>query len=144
MAERAALRRGLLVGLISGYASVTVCVPDPKNCLLQKLTATTKSHHAAAATVRLRDTLNPAMTPPTKIRGWKLLALLAAFVPVLLLVLPHATDHHATALFLLVPILLFIERIDRPVPYQPRTDHVIAPNHHVRSTLFQRPPPSQA
>ena len=84
------------------------------------------------------------MTLPPKIRGWKLLAFLAAFVAVLLLVLPHAADHHASALFLLVPILLFIERIDRPVPYQPRKDHVVAPNHHVRSTLFQRPPPSQA
>jgi len=84
------------------------------------------------------------MTPPPKIRTWKLLALLAAFVAVLLLTLPHAADHHAAALFLLVPILLFIERIDRPVPYQPRKRHAIAPNHHVRSTLFQRPPPTQA
>src|SRR5216683_1409220 len=31
MPERAALRRGFLSGLISGYASVTVCVPDPTN-----------------------------------------------------------------------------------------------------------------
>ncbi len=84
------------------------------------------------------------MTLPSKIHGWKALALLAAFVAVLLLVLPHAADHHNTALFLLVPILLFIELIARPVPYQPRTDHVVAPNHHLRSTLFQRPPPSEA
>jgi hypothetical protein len=84
------------------------------------------------------------MTWPPKIRGWKALALLAALLAVVLLLLPHATDHHAATLFLLVPIFLFIERIARSVPYQPRTDHVVALNDHVRSTLFQRPPPSQA
>jgi hypothetical protein len=84
------------------------------------------------------------MALPPKIRGWKLLGLLAAFVAVLLLLLPHPADHHNTALFLLVPLLLFLERIASPVPYQPRKHHVVAPNHHVRSTLFQRPPPSQA
>jgi hypothetical protein len=79
-----------------------------------------------------------------KIRAWKAFALFAVIVAVTLLLLPQATDHHAAVLFLLVPILLFIERVDASVPYQPRTDHVFAPNHHVRSTLFQRPPPSQA
>jgi hypothetical protein len=43
------------------------------------------------------------MTWPSKIRGWKAFALLAALVAVLLLLLPHAADHHSTALFLLVP-----------------------------------------
>jgi hypothetical protein len=31
MSEKAALRRGFLAGLISGYASITICVPDPTN-----------------------------------------------------------------------------------------------------------------
>jgi predicted MFS family arabinose efflux permease len=84
------------------------------------------------------------MILPSKIRRGKLLALLAAFIAVLLLVLPHATDHHAAALFLLVPVLLFLEPVPASVPYQPRKHHVIAPNHHVRPTLFQRPPPAQA
>jgi hypothetical protein len=79
-----------------------------------------------------------------KIRAWKAFALFAALVAVTLLLLPQAADHHAALLFFLVPVLLFIERVDACVSYQPRTDHVIAPNHHVRSTLFQRPPPSQA
>jgi hypothetical protein len=93
---------------------------------------------------RLRDTLNPAMIGTPKIRGWKAFALLAAVLALLLLLLPHATDHQATTLFLLVPIFLVIELIDRPVPYQPTKNHVAAPNPHVRSTLFERPPPSQA
>jgi len=84
------------------------------------------------------------MTLSPKIRGWKAFALLAAFIAVLLLALPHAVDHHASALFLLVPILLFLEPVEASVPYQPRKRHAVAPNHHVRSTLFQRPPPSQA
>ena len=84
------------------------------------------------------------MIGTAKIRAWKAFALLAAIVAVTLLLLPHAADHHATLLFFLVPILLFIEPVDASVPYQPRTDHAIAPNHHVRSTLFQRPPPTQA
>ncbi|HWW96620.1 MAG TPA: hypothetical protein VNY74_02945 [Edaphobacter sp.] len=83
------------------------------------------------------------MILPTKIRGWKLLALLAAFVAVLLLTLPHAADHHASALFLLAPILLFIEPVEASVPFQPRKHHIVAPNHHIRPTLFQRPPPAQ-
>ena len=83
------------------------------------------------------------MTRSPKIRGWKAFALLAAFIAVLLLTLPHAADHHA-ALFLLVPILLFLEPVKASIPYQPRKHHVVAPNHHVRSTLFQRPPPAQA
>jgi hypothetical protein len=80
------------------------------------------------------------MTGIPKIRAWKALALIA----VLLLVLPHATDHHAAALFLLVPIFLFAALVEEPCTYQPRKDYVVAPNHHVRSTLFQRPPPTQA
>jgi hypothetical protein len=76
-----------------------------------------------------------------KIRPWQRIATLLAILAVLLL--PHLPNH-ASALFLLVPIFFFIERIDHPVPYQPRKHHVIAPNHHVRSILFQRPPPSQA
>ena len=47
------------------------------------------------------------MTWPSKIRRGKALALLAAFIAVLLLLVPHVTDHHATALFLLVPLFLF-------------------------------------
>jgi hypothetical protein len=84
------------------------------------------------------------MTLPSKIRGVKLLALLAVFVAVLLLVLPHATDHHAAVLFLLIPVFLFLEPVQTSVPYQPRKHHVVALNHHVRPTLFQRPPPAQA
>jgi hypothetical protein len=84
------------------------------------------------------------MTWPPRIRGWKALALLAAFIAVLLLLLPHAMDHHAAALFVLVPIFLFAALVEEPCTYQPRKNHVVAPNHHVRSTLFQRPPPSQA
>ena len=84
------------------------------------------------------------MTWPPKIRGWKALALLAALLAVVLLLLPHATDHHATPLFLLVPIFLFAALVEEPCTYHPRTGRVVAPNHHVRSTLFQRPPPSQA
>jgi hypothetical protein len=79
-----------------------------------------------------------------KIRGWKALALLAALLAVVLLLLPHAVDHHVATLFLLVPIFLFAALVERPCTYQPRKNHVIAPNHHVRSTLFQRPPPSEA
>jgi hypothetical protein len=95
--------------------------------------------------VRLHDTLNPAMTWPPKIRGWKAITLLAAILAVVLLLLPHATDHHATtALFLLVPLFLFAALVEEPRTYQPRTDHIVAPNHHVRLTLFQRPPPSLA
>jgi hypothetical protein len=85
------------------------------------------------------------MTWLPKIRGWKALALLAAFIAVLLLLLPHATDHHAAALVvLLVPLFLFAALVEEPCTYQPRKNHVVAPNHHVRSTLFQRPPPLQA
>ncbi len=92
---------------------------------------------------RPRDTLNPAMIGTPKIRGWKAFALFAAVLALLLLLLPHAADHPA-ALFLLVPIFLFVALVEEPCTYQPRTDHVFAPNHHVRSTLFQRPPPAQA
>ncbi len=84
------------------------------------------------------------MTRPSKIRGLKALALFAALVAILLLLLPQAADHHIAAFFLLVPIFLFLESVEACVPYQPRKNHVVAPNHHVRSTLFQRPPPSQA
>lgn len=94
--------------------------------------------------IRPARTLDPVMIGTSTIRAWKALALLATLLAVVLLLFPHAADHHASALFLLVPILLFIELIDRPVPYQPRKNHVVAPNGHVRSTLFQRPPPSQA
>jgi hypothetical protein len=85
------------------------------------------------------------MIASRKIRGWKALALLTAILALLLLLLPHASNHQTAALvFLLVPLFLFAELIDRSVRYEPRTDHVVAPNHHVRSTLFQRPPPAQA
>ena len=79
-----------------------------------------------------------------KIRGWKAFALLVALVAVVLLLLPHAAGHHNVALFLLVPIFLFIEPVHASVPYQSHKNHVVARNRHVRSTLFQRPPPSQA
>lgn len=80
-----------------------------------------------------------------KIRNWKALTPLTAILAILLLLLPHAANHHAPALvFLLVPLFLFAELIDRSVRYEPRTDQVAAPNHQVRSALFQRPPPSQA
>jgi hypothetical protein len=90
-----------------------------------------------------RGTLNPAMTWPPKIRGWKAFVFLAAILAVLLLFLPTAADHHNTVLFLLVPIFLFIERIDCSGSYPPREDQIVTPNRHVRFTLFQRPPPSQ-
>ena len=34
------------------------------------------------------------MTRPQIIRGWKTLALLATLLAVLILLIPHATDHH--------------------------------------------------
>ncbi len=80
-----------------------------------------------------------------KIRGWKAFALLGALVAVVvLLLLPYAAGHQHVVLFLLVPIFLFIELVCAKVPYQPHKNHVVVPNRHVRSILFQRPPPSQA
>ena len=81
-----------------------------------------------------------------QIRRWKALAALTAILALILLLLPHAPNHQGAPnlVFLLVPLFLFAGLIDRAVPYQPRKDHVVAPNRHVRSTLFQRPPPSQA
>jgi hypothetical protein len=76
-----------------------------------------------------------------KIRLWQLLATLLAILAILLL--PHLPNH-APALFLLVPIFLFAALVEEPCTCQPRKHHVIALNHHVRSTLFQRPPPAQA
>jgi hypothetical protein len=85
------------------------------------------------------------MTWPPKIRGWKALALLAAVFALILLLLPQAANHHSAALvFLLVPFFLFLEPVAATVVYAPRNDHAFAPNAHVRYTLFQRPPPSQA
>ena len=84
------------------------------------------------------------MIATPKIRSWKALALLTALIAVLLLLLPHASDHHAVALFLLVPLFLFIEPVEALIPYQPNSNQVLPPKPHVRSTLFQRPPPPQA
>jgi hypothetical protein len=85
------------------------------------------------------------MIAPRKIGGWKALAFLAAiFALLLLLLLPQAANHHAATLFLLVPIFLFVALVEQTCTYQPRKNDVFAPNHHIRSTLFQRPPPSQA
>lgn len=77
-----------------------------------------------------------------KIRGWKAIALLATIVALLLVLIPHATDH--AVLFLFVSIFLVIEPVEARAPYQPRTNHIVPLNPHVRSTLFQRPPPLQA
>jgi hypothetical protein len=85
------------------------------------------------------------MTWPPKIRTWKALAALAAILALILLLLPQAANHHSAALvFLLVPLFLFLEPVAATVLYTPRNDHAFAPNAHVRYTLFQRPPPSQA
>jgi phosphatidylglycerophosphate synthase len=85
------------------------------------------------------------MIGSSRIRTWKAIATLAAILAVLLLLLPQAANHHAPALvFLFVPLFLFAELIDRSIRYEPRTDHVVAPNQLVRSALFQRPPPAQA
>ena len=87
------------------------------------------------------------MTWPPKIRGWKNLAALAALAAILalLLLLPQAANHHTAAFaFLLVPFFLFLEPVAATVLYTQRNDHAFAPNAHVRYTLFQRPPPSQA
>lgn len=81
------------------------------------------------------------MSRHPKIRLWQLLAAILAILAVLLL--PHLPNH-ASVLFLLVPTFLFLELIACSVPYQSRKHHVIAPNHQVRSSLFQRPPPAQA
>jgi len=81
------------------------------------------------------------MSRHPKIRLWQLLATFLAILAVLLL--PHLPNH-ASALFLLVPTFLFLELIDRSVPYRPIKHYVVAPNNQVRSSLFQRPPPAQA
>ncbi|MGD0444830.1 MAG: hypothetical protein ABSA39_12930 [Edaphobacter sp.] len=91
-----------------------------------------------------RDKLIAAMIASGKIRGWKALALLAAISAVILLLLPQAANHHTATLFLLVPIFLCVALVEQACTYQPRKNHVFALNHHVRTTLFQRPPPSQA
>jgi hypothetical protein len=91
-----------------------------------------------------RDKLNPEMIASRKIGGWKALAFLAAIFALILLLLPQAANHHAATLFLLVPIFLFVALVEQTCTYQPPKNHVFALNHHVRSTLFQRPPPSQA
>jgi len=75
------------------------------------------------------------------IRRWQLLVTLLAIVAILLL--PHLPNHSA-ATFLLIPIFLFVALIDEQCTYEPRNDHVFALNHHVRTALFQRPPPQQA
>ena len=84
------------------------------------------------------------MTGAPKIRSWKALALFAAILALILLLLPQAANHHAATLFLLVPIFLFVALVEQTRTYQPRKNHVFAPNHHVRPTLFQRPPPTLA
>jgi len=84
------------------------------------------------------------MTGAPTIRGWKALALLAAILAVVLLLIPHSADHHVAALYLLVPIFLCAALIEEPGTYSPRNDHGFAPTRHVTTTLFQRPPPSQA
>jgi hypothetical protein len=85
------------------------------------------------------------MTWPPKIRTWKALAALTAILTLVLLLLPQGGNHHSTALvFLLVPLFLFLEPVAASVVYTPRNDHAFASNAHVRYTLFQRPPPSQA
>lgn len=82
---------------------------------------------------------------PPKIRAWKALAALTAILALILLLLPPAANHHSAALvFLLVPLFLFLEPVAATVIYAPRNDHAFALNAHVRYTLFQRPPPSQA
>ena len=84
------------------------------------------------------------MTCTPTIRGWKALALLAATLAVVLLLIPHSADHHFAPLYLLVPIFLFVALIDERYTYPPRNDRGFALTRHVTTTLFQRPPPSQA
>jgi hypothetical protein len=84
------------------------------------------------------------MTRTPKIRAWKAIALLATVIALLLLLLPHATDSPTVNLFLLVPIFLFVALIDERCTCTPRKDSGFVLSHHVTTTLFQRPPPSQA
>jgi hypothetical protein len=85
------------------------------------------------------------MNRPQIIRGWKTLALLATLLAVLILLLPHATDHHApTLVFLLVPIFLFA-LLDTLAPQPLPATTSINPSHPpTRPTLFQRPPPTKS
>ena len=83
------------------------------------------------------------MFPISTNRGLRNFATLLSFLAILILLLPQAANHHSVSLvFLLVPIFLFLERIDRPALYPPNKNSGIASNHQVRFTLFQRPPPS--
>ena len=77
----------------------------------------------------------------TPIRRWQLLATLLAILAVLLL--PHLPNHTAT-LYLLIPIFLFVALIEELCTYQPAYDRGFGHKHHVRATLFQRPPPPLA
>ena len=86
-----------------------------------------------------------SMTRPQITRGWKTVALLATLLAVLILLLPHTTDHHAPALlFLLVPIFLFA-LLDTLAPQcLPATTSITAYHPPTRPTLFQRPPPTKS
>lgn len=88
-----------------------------------------------------RDTLNPEMIGMPIIRGWKALALLATVFALLLGLLVHPAGHHSAVLFLLVPLVLLIQLVDALVLYRPAPDSIFPPIQHIRSALFQRPPP---
>jgi hypothetical protein len=85
------------------------------------------------------------MTRPQIIRGWKTVALLATLLVVLILLLPHTTDHHTpTLVFLLVPIFLFA-LLDTLAPQPLPVTTSITPYHPpTRPILFQRPPPTKS
>ena len=84
------------------------------------------------------------MTRPQIIRAWKSLATLTIILALLILLLPHATNHAPVLLFLFVPIFLFtIPDALAPQPLPSTTSNT--PSHPpTRPTLFQRPPPAQS
>jgi hypothetical protein len=85
--------------------------------------------------------MNPEMIGMPQIRGWKALALLATVFTLLLGSLAHPADHHSALFFLLAPLVLIIQLVDALVLYGPAPNNIFPPIQHIRSALFQRPPP---
>jgi len=86
------------------------------------------------------------MSRHPKIRGWKAVATLTAILALIILLLPHAPNHHAAPdlIFLLIPVFLFAALNTGSAPHYSQTERVTASQSPARPSLFQRPPPTLA
>jgi hypothetical protein len=81
-----------------------------------------------------------------QIRVWKVLVALTAILALLILLLPHVSNHHVTPdlVLFLTPVFLFSALSDSLTQHRARIDTPAPPQPSARPTLFQRPPPPLA